>query len=125
MNVVLEEAGNPTLFAPILVEFEAPWHVISLGHGDVPHGDLNAELAAIREQMFPRLLREQIVANELWARLDAADLSTWTNDDSLRLARLMIETVTVARDISAEEMTAAINAPWLEHWPPLPTLDEL
>jgi hypothetical protein len=53
-----------------------------------------------------------------------ANLLTWTNDDYLRLARHLIETVKVARDISAEEMTVAINAPWPKDWPPLPTLDE-
>ena len=51
-------------------------------------------------------------------------LSTMT-DDCLRLARQMIEAVTVARDISAEEMTAVIGAPWLKDWPPLPNLDDL
>jgi hypothetical protein len=49
------------------------------------------------------------VANELLARLDGADLSTWTNDDYLRLARLMIETVMGAHDISAEETATLIS----------------
>jgi hypothetical protein len=70
------------------------------------------------------LSREQIVANEPAANLSDADLSTWTND-YLRLARQMIETVAVARNISAEEMTAAINAPRPKDWPPVPTLDDL
>ena len=76
------------------------------------------ELAAIRERMSRPLSREQIVANELAASLSGADLSTWTNDHYLRLARQMIEAVTVARDISAEEMTAAINAPPRHPWRP-------
>jgi hypothetical protein len=76
------------------------------------------ELAAIRQRMSRRLPREQIVANELAANLSNADLSTWTNDDYLRLAHQIIETVTAARDISAEEMAAAINAPPRHPWRP-------
>jgi hypothetical protein len=35
-----------------LVEFEAPWHVLSLGHDTVvPHDELSAELAATHERM--------------------------------------------------------------------------
>lgn len=37
--------------------------------------------------------------------------SPWTNDDWLEFARHMIKTVEVVRDISAEEATAAMNAP--------------
>ena len=60
------------------------------------------ELDAIRQRMSRPLSREQIVANELAANVSNADLSTWTNDDYLRLAHQIIETVTAARDISGK-----------------------
>ena len=44
------------------------------------------------------------------------------NDDWLEFARHMIKCVEVARDISAEEATAAMNAPWPRNWPPLPRI---
>jgi hypothetical protein len=37
----------------------------------------------------------------------------------------MIKCAELVRDISAEEATAAMNAPWPKDWPPPPTLDEL
>ena len=40
-------------------------------------------------------------------------------------ARHTIKCVEIARDISAEEATAAMNAPWPKDWPPLPKFDEL
>ena len=89
--------------------------------------DMEAEIAAIRERMRQALSREQIVANELWAQIETAErpIAEWDNDDWLRLARHMIKTVEVARDISAEEMANAMNMPWPADWPPLPTFDEL
>jgi hypothetical protein len=110
-----------------LVEFEAPWHVLSLGHDTVvPNDELNAELAATHERMSPPLSREQIVANELCAYIDlATPIEQWTNDDWLDFARHMIKTAEVARDTSAEEATASMNAPWPEDWPLLPKFDEL
>lgn len=36
---------------------------------------LNAELNAIRKGMCRQLLRGRIVANELWAQVDGADLA--------------------------------------------------
>jgi hypothetical protein len=36
----------------------------------LPHGDRNAELAAICTWMSRPLSREQIVANDLWAHLE-------------------------------------------------------
>ena len=72
------------------------------------------------------LSREQIVANELSAYIEfAKPIAQWSNDDWLEFARHMIKTVEVARDISAEEATAAMNAPWPKDWPPLPSIDEL
>jgi hypothetical protein len=65
----------------------------------------------------------RLIANELWAHLDGNNLSTWTNDDWLTLARHMIQAVEIARDISAEEMAKAMNAPWTG--PTQPTFDEL
>jgi hypothetical protein len=88
-----------------------------------PDPDLEAEIGAIRDRMAQPLSREQIVANELWAHLDGKQLSTWTNDDWLRLARHMIKAVEIARDIPAEEMAKAMNEP--RTGPPLPTFDEL
>ena len=75
--------------------------------------DPDGELAAIRERMRQPLSREQIVANELWAQIETAKrpIAQWDNDDWLRLARHMIKTVEVARDISAEEMAKAMNKP--------------
>ena len=110
-----------------LVEFEAPWHVISLGHDTVvPNVELNAELAATHERMSRPLSGEQIVANELSAYIEfAKPIAQWINDDWLEFARHMIKTVEVARDISAEAATAAINAPWPKDWPLLPKFDEL
>jgi hypothetical protein len=81
------------------------------------------EVDAIRDRMMQPLSREQIVANELWAQLDGKNVSTWTNDDWLTLARHTIKAVDIARDFSAEEMAKAMNAPW--PGPPLPTCDEL
>ena len=109
-----------------LVEFEAPWQVLSIGHDAVvPNDELNAELAAIHERMSRPLSREQIVANELCAYIDlATPIEQWTNDYWLDFARHMIKTVESARDISAEEAAAALHAPWPEDWPPLPRMDE-
>jgi hypothetical protein len=66
-----------------LVEFEAPWHVLSIGHDAVvPNDELNAELAATHERMSRPLSREQIVANELCAYIDlATPIEQWTNHD--------------------------------------------
>ena len=96
-----------------LVEFEAPWYVVT-----VPH-----DLVAAAPQP---LSREQIVANELCAYIEFAEpLAQWTNEDWLEFARHTIKCVEIARDISAEEATAAMNAPWPKDWPPLPKFDEL
>jgi hypothetical protein len=96
-----------------LVEFEAPWYVVAIPH----------DLVAAAKQP---LSREQIVANELRAYIELAKpLAQWANDDWLEFARHMIKTVEVARDISAEEATAAIHAPWPKDWPLLPKFDEL
>jgi len=84
---------------------------------------VEGELAAILDGIAQPLSREQIVANELWLHLDGKPLSTWTNDNWLTLARRMMQTVEIARDISAEQMKAAMEAPW--SGPPLPTFDEL
>jgi Domain of unknown function (DUF4926) len=110
-----------------LVEFEAPWHVLSLGHDTVvPNDELNAELAATHERLSHPPSREQIVANELCAYIDlATPVEQWTNDDWLDFARHMIKTAEVARDTSAEEATASMNAPWPKDWPLLPKFDEL
>ena len=74
--------------------------------------------------MMQPLSREQIVANELWLQMEIADrpIVDWTNDDWLALARHMIKTVEIARDISAEEMAEAMNSPPIH---PLPTFEEL
>jgi hypothetical protein len=110
-----------------LVEFGAPWHVLSLGHDTVvPNDELNAELAATHERLSHPPSREQIVANELCAYIDlATPVEQWTNDDWLDFARHMIKTAEVARDTSAEEATASMNAPWPKDWPLLPKFDEL
>ena len=49
-------------------------------------------------------------------------IAEWDNDDWLRLARHMIKTVEVARDLSAEEIAEALNSPPRHR---LPTFDEL
>jgi hypothetical protein len=88
--------------------------------------DIEREIAAVRERMLQPLSREQIVATEQWLQTDpdiaGRPLSEWTNDDWLRLARHMIKTVEVARDLSAEDIAEALNQP-PRH--PIPTLDEL
>ena len=62
-----------------LVEFEAPWHVVTAPH----------ELVAATPQP---LSREQIVANELSAYIEfAKPIAQWTNDDWLEFARHMIK----------------------------------
>jgi hypothetical protein len=57
--------------------------------------DTEREIAAIRERMLQPVSREQIVANELCRQIEVVDrpIADWTNDDWLRLARQMIETV--------------------------------
>jgi Domain of unknown function (DUF4926) len=109
-----------------LVEFEAPWHC-SLGHDTVvPNDELNAELAATHERLSHPLSREQIVANELCAYIDlATPVEQWTNDYWLGLRATHDQTAEVARDTSAEEATASMNAPWPKDWPLLPKFDEL
>ena len=96
-----------------LVEFEAPWYVVTAPH----------ELVAAAPQP---LSREQIVANELCASIEFAEpLAQWTNDDWLEFARHTIKCVEIAGDIAAEETTAAVHAPWPRNWPPLPKFDDL
>jgi hypothetical protein len=87
------------------------------------HDETNEVLEAIRAELTRPLSREQIVCNELWTWLFDADLSTWTDEDWLKLSRHLIQTVETARDISAEEAAAAMEAPWLG--PPLPEFDDL
>ena len=71
------------------------------------------ELAAVHERMMPPSL-----TGASWptnSRLSAVlTYRPGRNMTICGLARPMIETVTVGRDISTEEMTAAINAPVAE-----------
>jgi hypothetical protein len=84
-----------------------------------------AEIAAIRDAMMQPLSRERQIATEmqLYLHVFDKDIALWTDDDWLAFARHMIPVVEHTHDISAEEMKAALNAPWTG--PPLPTFDEL
>jgi hypothetical protein len=68
------------------------------------------EIEIIRKRMLQPLSRERQVANELQLYLELHQ-PVATDDEWLAFARHMIETVECARDLSAEDVAAALNAP--------------
>lgn len=77
---------------------------------DTPPEFIDALEAEIAQRMLQPLSRERQVANELQLYLELNNPIV-TDEDWLAFARHMIETVNHARDLSAEDVAAAMNSP--------------